>query len=192
MTDDQHQAESAQKRIRRTAHSVMMCLGDHFVADHIEHRSACKSQRKWQDRARYTDRKEAEERAHDLNNSRQQRRYERPRTAHSRCEHRRNDDHAFGDILQRNAACDGQRLRGIARSEAYARRDPFGKIMDRDRHDEQQYLIELFGVFGMKLLIHARKPMQMRYELIHKAQAERTAEDPRNGHDDLESAAIFQ
>ena len=58
--------------------------------------------------------------------------------------------------LQGDAARDRQGLRHVATAEANARRDPLGQIMDRDRDDKQQNLIELCRLFGVTFLIRTR------------------------------------
>ena len=68
--------------------------------------------------------------------------------------------------MKRNAARNQQCFGGVSRSEAHARRNPFGEIVNGDRKYEQKYFI-----YSLVTAVHffpcaARKLMQVRHKFV--------------------------
>ncbi len=192
--EHQHHGKAKKERIGRAAlASVGMGLGDHLVADDVEHRAACKGKREGEDRRGEADRKVADQRSQDLHQSRCHRNEEGPPARNACRDHGRNDDHALGNVLQSNAACHGDRLSDIAASEAHPRRDPLGQIVDADGNDEQKHLVEPTASLGMRLAVHTRELMQVRDETVDEVEADRSAKDADDREGDrADAVSVFE
>ena len=106
-----HEAEADEQRIGCAAFvSVCVRFGDHFVADDVEHGAACEGKRKGQNGGGDVDGEEADERADDLNDTRERREQEGSGGLHACGKHGRDDDHALGNVLQSDTARDDECL----------------------------------------------------------------------------------
>ena len=162
---------------------MRVCFGDHLVADNVEHRAAREGKCKGQDRARDAHSEVAYERTEHLYYSRQRGNKKGPFSAHSRGYHRRDDHHTLGDILQSDTARNSQRVGHVIRAEADARGDTLGEIVYSYRDNEEQHLIDLCSLIGVRLLIHSRHLVQVRHELVYKIETKGSAEHSRHGYE---------
>ena len=155
---DEHYAKADEERVGRAAFVPMRVgLGDHFIADDVEHGATRECQSKRKDRGCNADRKITEEGSQDLDQARKSGKQEGSAGLDPCGKHRTDDDHALGDVLKRNAARDDQCLRGISRSKANACGNSLGEIVDRDRRNKQKNaaqigIVMLFDIHTCKLM----------------------------------------
>ena len=130
-----------------------MGLGDHLIADHIEHGAAGKRQGKGQDRRGNAHREEAQQSTQNFHHAGGCGNQKGTALGHTRRQHRRYQHHALGDVLQGNATRYRQRFRGISRAETDTGGDTLRQIMDGNGRNKQQDLVQLSRGFRMGLLV---------------------------------------
>ena len=119
---DEHDAKADQQCIRGTALTTMsMRLGNHFIADDVQHSTACKGKCKGQDSSCNADGEIPDQRANHLNQSGQHRANEGLARGDASRQHGANDDHTLGHVLKRDAARNNECLRNVTCTEADAR-----------------------------------------------------------------------
>ena len=191
--EDQHQAKSRKERIGGGAlTAVGVGLGDHFVADDVEHSTSREGEGEGEDGLRNTDGEVAYEGTEYLDHARHHCYDECATALHTRRKHRRDYDHTLGDILECDTARHGKSLHIVARSEADACGDALGQVMDGDGNDEKQDFIELCGLVRVAFLIHARHFVQVGDDLVDEIEADRAAEYARDCDDKPVFAAVFK
>ena len=157
---DQHEAEADQKGVGGASlASVDVGLGDHFVADDVQHGAARKGEGEGKNGGGQTDGEISDQRADDLNGTRERRVQEGALGGNTRRQHGGDDDHSLGDVLQRDSARDHEGLRRVARAKANARRDSLGQVMYGDGHDEEGHLVKICVSVG--LAVRALRLVQM-------------------------------
>ena len=113
-----------------------MGLRDHFVADHIKHRAACKGQGKGQYCSGKAHGEIPQQSAQNFHKTGDHGDHQGPLPAHAGGQHGGDDDHTFGDVLQRNTGGDGHSLTGVACAEAHTGSDALRQIVDADGQHE--------------------------------------------------------
>ena len=165
-------------------------LGDHFIADDIEHGAAGKGQGKGQNGGSEADGKVTQQTSNHLHQAGGHGTQEGLAGSDTGGQHGANDDHALRDVLQGDAAGDHQSLRGVLGAEADAGRDAFGQIVDGDGGDEEQNLAQIGIVVGFD--VRADHFVQMRHQLVNEIQTGRTGKDAGNRNEQAPIAAVFQ
>ena len=115
-------------------------LGDHLVADDVEHGAACKGKGKGQNGRREADGEIAQKGADHLHETGAYSNEKGPLLADAGAQHGRDDDHALGNVLQGDAAGNEHGLRHVIRAEADAGGDALRQVVDGNGGDEQQNL----------------------------------------------------
>ena len=169
----------------------MVGLGNHFIADDIEHGAAGKGQGKGQHRGGDADSEEAHQGADDFHKTCGGGNQKGLLQTDAGREHGADDDHALGDVLQGNTTCDQECFRRIAGAEAHTGCDALGQVVDGDGHDKQQHLTGMMAAL-MILNVRAHQPVQVGNQLIDERQGIRAHENTGYGGDNAKAPPIFQ